>query len=92
MYNLNSHYENILSYAKSIITQPAIVYLHPFGSTQPENIESLQNGGFGPLIIAYDQEPLYHYYNSPLFTFIKKKPIFELIDYTVIKIIKRKNH
>ena len=72
MYNLNSHYENILSYTKSIITQPTVVYLHPFGSTQPENIESLQNGGFGPLIIAYDQEPLYHYYNSPLFTFIKK--------------------
>lgn len=70
MYNIHSHYENILAYANSIVTQPTVIYLHPFGSTQPENIEALQNGGFGPLIIAYDQEPLNYNYNSSLFEYI----------------------
>jgi hypothetical protein len=58
MYNIHSHYENILAYVNSIVAQSTVVYLHPFGSTRPENIEALQNGGFGPLIIAHDQEPL----------------------------------
>lgn len=72
MYNIHSHYENILAYANSIVTQPTVLYLHPFGSTQPENIEVLQNGGFGPLIIAYDQEPLNFNFNSHLFDHINK--------------------
>lgn len=70
MYNIHSHYENILSYANSIVAQPTVIYLHPFGSTQPQNIEALQNGGFGPLIIAYDQEPLMDGYNDNLFSYI----------------------
>jgi hypothetical protein len=72
MYNIHSHYENILAYANSIVTQPTVIYLHPFGSTQPENIEALQNGGFGPLIIAYDQEPLNYEYNFQLFDYINR--------------------
>jgi hypothetical protein len=72
MYNIHSHYENLLSYLNTIIAQPTVIYFHPFGSTQPENIESLQNGGFGPLVIAYDQEPLYSFYNTPVFKYIIK--------------------
>lgn len=67
MYNIHSHYENILAFAKTIIAQPRIVYLHPFGATQPENIESLNIGGYGPLLFCYDQEPLLPYYNKKLF-------------------------
>jgi len=70
MYNIHSHYENILDFVNTIITQPTLIYLHPFGSTQPENIEALQNGGYGPLIVAYDQEPLIEHYNSHLFNYI----------------------
>ena len=67
MYNLNSHYENILNLANSIIAGSKVVYLHPFGTTQPENVESIGFGdGNGMLIIAYDQEPLDCYYNSYL--------------------------
>jgi hypothetical protein len=67
MYNLNSHYENILNLANSIIAGSKVVYLHPFGATQPENIESIGSGdGNGMLILAYDQEPLDCYYNSYL--------------------------
>jgi len=67
MYNIHSHYENILAFAKTIIAQPRLVYLHPFGSTQPENIESLNIGGYGPLLFCYDQEPLLPHYNKKLF-------------------------
>lgn len=67
MYNIHSHYENILSYAKSIIAQPTVAYLHPFGSTQPENLETLNSGGFGPLLFCYDQEPLLENFNDKLF-------------------------
>jgi hypothetical protein len=68
MYNIHSHYENILSYAKAIIAQrPTLAYLYPFGSTQPENIEILNSGGFGPLLFCYDQEPLLENYNDSLF-------------------------
>jgi len=67
MYNINSHYENILSYAKSIIAQPTLTYLHPFGATQPENLEIVDNGGFGPLLFCYDQEPIIENFNDNLF-------------------------
>lgn len=70
MYNIHSHYENILNYLNNIVTQPTVIYLYPFGATQPENIEALQNSGFGPIVIAYDQEPLHHHYNKNLFEFI----------------------
>jgi len=41
MYNLDSHYENIFHLSRSIIADPLLVYLHPFGSTSPENVEIL---------------------------------------------------
>jgi hypothetical protein len=72
MYNIHSHYENLLSYLNSIIAQPTVVYLHPFGATGTDNIESLSNCGDGPIVIAFDQEPLIYHYNQELFAFIKE--------------------
>ena len=66
MYNLDSHYQNILSFAKTIIADSILVYLHPFGSTQPENIESIGGITKGPLLIGYDQEPTDFNYNQEL--------------------------
>lgn len=82
MYNLSSHYENIFQHLQSIITDPRVVYLHPFGSTQPENLEYRRNddaaGRFrGPLFIFYDQEPLDLDYNRAVFdaiASIEQKP------------------
>jgi hypothetical protein len=82
MYNLSSHYANIFQHLQSIVTDARVVYLHPFGSTQPENLEFLRNdahtGHFrGPLFIFYDQEPLELGYNRPVFKAIadtQKKP------------------
>jgi hypothetical protein len=75
MYNLNSHYENIYQHLCTIITDPRVLYLHPFGSTKPENIEVIRNdvdppSVRGPLFIFYDQEPLNFNYNKPLFDYI----------------------
>ena len=72
MYNLDNHYENIYQYLRTIITDPRLLYLYPFGSTQPENIEIMRDdteanirllekdreGRRGPMFIFYDQEPL----------------------------------
>jgi hypothetical protein len=72
MYNLSSHYENIFQHLQTIITDPRIVYLHPFGSTLPENLEYRRNDAGaeqfrGPMFIFYDQEPLDLEYNRPVF-------------------------
>jgi len=72
MYNIANHYENIYQYLRTIITDPRVVYLHPFGSTQPENLEFiLATDNYperrGPLFIFYDQEPLDFGYNQPVF-------------------------
>mgnify|MGYP003334792784 CR=1 FL=1 len=70
MYNIHSHYENIYHYLKSIIAHPRVLYLHPYGSTQPENIEVIAEdltkvSGPCPLFIFYDQEPLnYNFYTE----------------------------
>jgi hypothetical protein len=72
MYNLSSHYENIFQHLQTIITDPRVVYLHPFGSTLPENLEFRRNDKDaerfrGPMFIFYDQEPLDLEYNRPVF-------------------------
>ena len=82
MYNIANHYENIYHYLKTIITDPRVVYLHPFGATQPENIEIIRTDPGdadlspiiflkrGPLFIFYDQEPLNFNYNKKVFDYI----------------------
>jgi hypothetical protein len=72
MYNLSSHYENIFQHLQTIITDPRVVYLHPFGSTRPENLEFRRKDEGadrfrGPMFIFYDQEPLDLEYNRPVF-------------------------
>ena len=75
MYNLSNHYENIYQYLKTIITDPRVLYLHPFGSTQPENIEIIRDDSKalnirGPMFIFWDQEPLNYAYNKNFFDYV----------------------
>ena len=81
MYNIADHYENIYHYLCTIIAGSRVIYLHPFGSTQPENIEYLRNDTIpnelqlptnrtAPMFIFYDQEPLDANYNDKLFKWI----------------------
>lgn len=61
-----------MSYLKTIIPNFRLTYLHPFGSTQIENLEHLDVGSDGPIFVCYDQEPLLPAYNKPLFDSIQK--------------------
>lgn len=78
MYNIHSHYETIFHSLSSIVTYRRVLYLLPYGSTQPENLERIaDNIGHtsaeikeGPLFIFYDQEPILGPYNFKLFDYI----------------------
>jgi hypothetical protein len=84
MYNLSVHYENIYNYLRTIIADPRVGYLHPFGSTQPEHLEMLRDDSnppdqrdppqrHGPLFFFHDQEPVDFEYNRPLFDHLRDK-------------------
>lgn len=62
----------MFSLIKHIIAEPVLVYLHPFGSTGIENIESFNGGDSGPVLFCYDQEPLIPGFNDALFAHIKE--------------------
>ena len=58
-----------------------MIYLHPFGSTLPENVEAIRDDNDppdlrtpaqrrGPVFIFFDQEPLDFTYNKQLFDYI----------------------
>ena len=72
MYNLNSHYENIFHYLNTIIADPRVIYLMPYGSNSLENLEFLMlelgywSGDRGPLFLFYDQEPILGKFNFEL--------------------------
>ena len=72
MYNIHSHYENLFSYVKALISQPRLVYLHPFGTTEIENLESINIGGYGPIFFCYDQEPIIPNFNRNLFSHVRQ--------------------
>ena len=79
MYNIHSHYENIFHYLKSIVTYRRLLYLLPYGATQPENLERIaddightnEDVVDGPMFICYDQEPILGEYNFKLFDYIR---------------------
>lgn len=79
MYNIHSHYENIFQSLSSIVTYRRLLYLLPYGSTQPENAEAVTDdianfGGWvdeGPLFVFYDQEPIYGEYNYRFLDYVK---------------------
>jgi len=70
MYNIHSHYENIFSLAQKIWGEVKVVYLFPFGATSVENIEYLNSGDNGPILLCYDQEPLIPGFNDPIFDYV----------------------
>ena len=75
MYNIHSHYENVYSYLRTIYKEPVLLYLHPFGATDPENIELMHSNGSGldPVFLCYDQEPLIQNFNDKLFKHIREQ-------------------
>jgi hypothetical protein len=76
MYNINSHYENIFQYLDAIVADPRVLYLMPYGSTRPEDLETLSRdmshwaGDRGPLFLCHDQEPISLKNNMKLFAHV----------------------
>jgi hypothetical protein len=77
MYNIHKHYQNVWNFAKTICDDPRVAYLHPFGTTEPENLEILADDrpdlgpdDRGPLLLCYDQEPLISGFNERLFSHV----------------------
>jgi hypothetical protein len=84
MYNINSHYENIFQYLKTIVTHRRLMYLLPYGSTQPENLEELTDNldnlndalrAEGRLDITIDE--------GPFFIFYDQEPIYGKFNYAL---------
>lgn len=85
MYNIHSHYENIFLQLKNIVAYRRLIYLTPYGSTQPENVERMSDDVHptfnpsdptqtvynNPMFIFYDQEPIYGEYNHRLLDYIR---------------------
>ena len=88
MYNLNSHYENIFHYLKTIVTHRRVLYLHPFGSTQPENIESISDNldELNSRLRAELREASIG--EGPLFIFYDQEPIYGEFNYALFDYIR----
>lgn len=92
MYNLNSHYENIFHHIKSIVTHRRVLYLHPYGATQPENIESISDNleVVNQQLLAENRVATMN--DGPLFIFYDQEPIYGEFNYTLLDHIKNKMH
>lgn len=74
MYNIHNHYNNIFNLLKTIVAQPRLFYLYPFGSSGIENVEGFDVNNSkerDPIFLCYDQEPLLPGYNDALFHHVK---------------------
>ena len=88
MYNIHSHYQNLYTLSNNILADTMLQYLHPFGTSNIENLEVLNDNKFGtdggPVLLCYDQEPLLPGFNDKLFEYVKtnegrnKRPVILL--------------
>lgn len=89
MYNISSHYQLIFESLKNVTKHRRMLYLFPYGSTDPNNLEEITDNvadqgdviNEGPMFIFYDQEPIYDSFNYILFDYINQnfQPPFILV-------------
>ena len=77
MYNLTSHYENIFHYIKNIVAHRRVLYLHPYGSTQPENIETISDNLEELNATLYRELRPGRINEGPLLIFYDQEPILD---------------
>jgi len=75
MYNIHSHYETIFHALSSIVTHRRLLYLHPYGSTQPENIETLAEDLRELNFKRWTENRTPKLDEGPLFVFYDQEPI-----------------
>jgi hypothetical protein len=76
MYNLNSHYENIFHFLSTIVTHRRVLYLHPYGSTQPENIEHISDNLDEINARLWAEGRVSSIEDGPQFIFYDQEPIY----------------
>lgn len=76
MYNIHSHYETIFHALSSIVTHRRLIYLHPYGSTQPENIEGISDNldEINQQLLTMNRHA--EVKDGPLFVFYDQEPIY----------------
>ena len=83
MYNIHSHYENIFQALTPIVTHRRLLYLLPYGATQPENIETISD----PIGHMPNDQPagpnniIGYIDDSPMFIFYDQEPIYGEFNY-----------
>jgi len=92
MYNIHSHYETIFHALSNIVTQRRVLYLHPYGSTQPENIESISDDFHSLRKQLIEKRKTYDVIGEieedPLFLFYDQEPIYNEFNRTLFDYIK----
>lgn len=90
MYNIHSHYETIFHALKRIVSHRRVFYLYPYGSTQPENLESIcdnlasLNDHLEYIRSAeWDVRPESTIKDGPLLLFYDQEPILGEFNYTL---------
>jgi hypothetical protein len=81
MYNIHSHYENIFNSLKHIVTHRRLLYLLPYGSTNPENIETLTDNLDDLHATLYREQRSTNLTEGPLFIFYDQEPIYGNFNY-----------
>jgi hypothetical protein len=88
MYNIHSHYETIFQYLKNIVEHRRLLYLLPYGSTDPINIETITDHlaevnkrlkKAHPLAIGVPR--FVPRKDGPLFIFYDQEPIYGKYNY-----------
>jgi hypothetical protein len=81
MYNIHSHYENIFDSLKHIVTHRRLLYLLPYGSTNPENVETLTDNLDDLHATLYQEQRLNKLTEGPLFIFYDQEPVYGNFNY-----------
>lgn len=79
---------------KSKNISSAVAYLHPFGSTQSDNLEFLRDFSIDPEVIlfCYDQEPIDADYNFNLFQKVENFKNFDINTINKIEVVGYSNY
>jgi hypothetical protein len=83
MYNIHSHYQTIFHALSSIVTHRRLLYLHPYGSTQPENIENIADNLDEINAALIRDHKRVSIDDGPLFIFYDQEPIYGKFNHTL---------
>lgn len=84
MYNIHNHYNNIYHLARTIIAEPSLVYLYPFGSSSSENIEVIGSDQNFPDTMYNNFIIGYHARTGPVLLCYDQEPLIHAFNRSLI--------